>query len=259
MKLWSPIAKLQRRGAGLYLRLAERFAGNAVIRDTWTAMASDLDQQTSSLKSLRPAFWKLLEKQEKELLQGISESAPPAANDPLDPADWTLQASFARTLDFEERFTLKVYAPIVYRMREQSGGPLDFYVIVHAHLTRLARLIQPFSGDPVLTQRCLNLVHQFEKEAQGPEPEIPFLRKKEKKATARRQRPAARPARRVILGRTTGKKGLPKRRAIARPAPKRRAQGRPAPKRRLAAATRRPHKRAKPLVKNVKLGRRARR
>src|SRR5262245_25978932 len=257
MKLWSPIAKLQHSGAGLYLRLAERFAGNAVIRDTWTAMASDLDQQTLSLKSLRPAFWKLLEKQEKELLQAISEIAAPASNGPLDPIDWTLQASFTRTLDFEERFALKVYAPIVYRLREQSSGPLDFYVIVHAHLTRLSRLIQPFSGDPVLIQRCLNLVQQFEKEAQGPKPEIPLLRAKgKKKAAARRQRPVSRPARRVT----------------ARPAPKRRAQARSAPKRRVAAPrrrakplaknvklARRTHKRSKPLVKNVKLARRARR
>jgi hypothetical protein len=246
MKLWSPIAKLQHSGAGLYLRLAERFAGNALIRDTWTAMASDLDQQILSLKSLRPSFWKLLEKQEKELLQAISEIAPPSPSGTLDPVDWTLHASFARTLDFEERFALKVYAPIVYRLREQTGGPLDFYVIVHAHLTRLARLIQPFSGDPVLIQRCLTLIQQFEKEAQGPEPEIPFLRVKgKKKVAARRPRTAARPARR----------------AAPRPAPRRRVT---APSRRTKPAktvklARRTHKRSKPLVKNVKLARRARR
>ena len=229
MNLWGPLARLQTKGAEFYLKLADRFSGSEVVRDTWTAMARDLADQAASLKALRPSFWKLLQKEEKTLLEAIHQIAPPAPSGSFDPAAWTLHTSFERTLDFEEQLSLKVYSPIIYHLRIETVRTLDFYVIVHAHLTRMARLIEPFSGDPFLIQRCLALVERFEKEAQGPEPEPLVVAKKRAKVAARRARPAH--------GRVPA-------RLVARSA---------RPKKMIA---RRAHKPAKPLVKNIKLARR---
>src|SRR5262245_48547958 len=242
MNLWGPLGKLQRTGASFYLRLADRFQENTVIRETWTAMSQDLDVQAASLKALHPTFWKQLEKQEKEILEAIAATPPVASNHGLDPAEWTLHRSFERTLDFEEHSSLTVYAPVIFYLRQQTGRALDFYVMVHAHLTRLARLIQPISGDPVLIQRCINLLEQFEKEAQGPKSAIVQpLRRAEKKVAAKGRRAAAarKPAQPAERSRTSGRK------SAARKLPARHK-----------IAAKRPHKHAKSIVKNLKLARR---
>src|SRR5437667_189663 len=78
MNLWGPLARLQTKGAEFYLKLADRFSGSEVVRDTWTAMARDLADQAASFKALRPSFWKLLQKEEKTLLEAIHQIAPAA-------------------------------------------------------------------------------------------------------------------------------------------------------------------------------------
>jgi hypothetical protein len=184
MNLWGPLGRVQRSGARFYLKLAERFRENTVVRETWEAMARDLDEQAESLKGIRPAVWVALQKEEKTLLAAVEEiEAVPRAKS-SNPQDWTLHTCLIRTLDFEELIALKLYAPLIYRLRSQSGRALDFYVIVNAHLTRLARLIQPFSGDPVAIQRCADLFQRFEKEAQGPPPQPVVLKKKAKRVAA---------------------------------------------------------------------------
>lgn len=233
MNLRGPVEKLHKSGLGFYTKLAERFSENALIRESWSAMARDLDEQTQSLRLLRPSFWKLLKKEEKTLLVAIAEIDVLPSSKTLDPQSWSLHTSFTRTLDFEEQ-VVKVYAPLVYRLRAQSGRPLDFYVLVNAHLTRLSRLIQSFSGDPMLAQRSSDLVRRFEKEAQGPEP-VPVMKRKVRRGT--RVRAARRPA---LLRRSS------------RPAAVRKARPR------LRTAIKRTAKPAKRLVKNVKLSPRRR-
>lgn len=239
MNLWGPLKKLQKRCSSLYLLLAQRFSTNSLIRDSWATMAQDLDQQAASLRALRPSFWKQLKKQEKGLLTAIKQVSSQFEKDRLDhPSEWSLHDCLARTLDFEEPIILQIYAPLIYRLRTQwTERDLGFYVLVNAHVTRLTRLVQPFSGDPTLTQRSIDLLLRFEREVQRPQPE-PAAKKKKAKKKARRSRQPARPA----LKRA--RKAAVRLRMLAK-------RPRPLVKRAKVLA-----KRSKPLVKNIKLARR---
>lgn len=219
MNLRSPITKLQKRGARFYLLLVERFSENSLIRDTWTAMAQDLGQQIDSLRALRPSFWKLLKRERKSLLVEMKEITfllDQSRSDHL--SQWSMKTCFTRTLDFEERLMLKVYSPVIYKLRtEWNDRAVNFYVLVNAHLTRLIRLIQPSSGDPTLIQRCTNLREQFEKESQGPVPELVWKKKiaKRKPVRVRRLvRPALKGVRKLRIRRrvtTSRSRGMVKR------------------------------------------------
>jgi hypothetical protein len=197
MNLWGPIGKLHRNGSAFYLKLAERFRDNAVVSQAWAAMAEDLDVQAGNLKALSPVFWKTLESKEKGLVEAITAVQESASPKTLQPTDWTLHRCLERTLEFEEQSSLKIYAPVIYYLRGQTGRALDFYVTVHAHLTRLARLIQPFSGDPALGRRCLELLERFEKEAQVPKPVAPPPPVRTKRAKLRKARPTRPAAKRL--------------------------------------------------------------
>jgi len=168
MNLWGPLGKLHKSGSGFYLKLAQRFSGNAVVSQTWAAMAQDLDDQAAELQALSPAFWRHLERSEAGWREAVAAVEAAADFRTFEPADWSLHRCLERTLELEEQSSLRVYAPLIYHLRGQTGRALDFYVTVHAHLTRLAGLIQPFAGDPRLTRRCLELLERFEKEAQIP-------------------------------------------------------------------------------------------
>lgn len=195
MNPWGPIGRLQKSSSRFYLQLAQRFRVNVLIHDTWAAMAHDMENQASSLKVLRPSFWKLLKKEEKTLLQAAIQAKVLLDREISDHlTEWSLLVSCHHALQVEEPIILRVYAPIIYRLRTHwTERALDFYVMVNAHATRLMRLIQAFSGDPSLTQRCTELLLRFEKESQGPAVEpVPKKRGKAAKKRSRLPRSAAR-------------------------------------------------------------------
>lgn len=173
MSFAAPLGRLQKNSGRLYLQFAERFSENNLIRDAWTEMARDLEHQTASMREIRPDFWKELKKDEKALLSATKEVA--ASLDKTrraSPAEGFLHYSFVNSIEFEELLTLKIYAPLLYRLKSQwTNRALSFYVTVNAHITRLVRLVQQFSGDPILIQRSASLQERFEREAQGPAPE----------------------------------------------------------------------------------------
>jgi hypothetical protein len=168
MSLRASLAKQQRKGARFFVDLAQCFHENALIRESWEAMARDLDQQADSLQSIPARFWTGLRDAERVVAAAVNScptpEAPPAAG------DHSLLHCFDLALQFEEPLTLTVYAPLIRRLRKESRGhALDFYVMVKAHLTRMLRLIQPFAGDPRLIQRAGGIIESFEREVQAPE------------------------------------------------------------------------------------------
>jgi len=182
------LSQLQRAVAKIYSQLQQRFEGNYLVSSVWAAMGHDLHAQVESLKKLPPSFWQSLKNQEKELARAAELVYPVyPAN-----ADWrsgSLRSCLTQTIDLEEPIILKVYAPFIRRLRsEWTEHALDFYVIVKAHIARVAHSIQLFSGDPALSLRCAVLLHSFEKEVQEP-PEVEVAPSKRKKS-AKKSAPA---------------------------------------------------------------------
>jgi hypothetical protein len=204
MSLKNAFAKVQKAGAQLYLKLAERFEDNPLIRESWGAMAQDMEQQTASLKALPTRFWVAFKKDEESLVNAIRNCFALEVIDKKD--DRSLHACFVRTLNLEEPLVLNAYVPLIRLLRtEWSGHALDFYVMVKSHVTRTSRIIQPFSVDPVLLQRVQSLQQRFEFEVQAPA--IPIIlpaRKKarKKKAQAARNAAAHKPRRAIAATRT---------------------------------------------------------
>jgi hypothetical protein len=163
LKLRGALSKLQRATAKYYSQLQQRFEGNNLVSETWAAMGHDLLAQVESLKKLPSSFWHSLKKQEKELARAAELILPQGTGKQVG----TLQSCLARTLDLEEPVILRVCAPIIRRLRSNwTDFALDFYVVVKAHIARLARVIQTYSGDPGLSQRCAVLLLNLEKEVQ---------------------------------------------------------------------------------------------
>ncbi len=130
----------------------------------------------------------------------------------------------------EEPIILKIYAPLTRRLRRAwTELALDFYVMVKAHIARVAQSVQLFSGDPALGQRCALLLQSFEKEVQEP-PEVPRIPSKKH------------PKKTVTSKRSTKKPGSRHVRAAVKKVPVRS---------RVKIA-----KRTKPLVQKIKLARR---
>jgi hypothetical protein len=228
LRLRSPLSKLEKAIARFYLQLQQRFEGNSLVSESWAEMGGDLQAHAESLKKLPSWFWQSMKKQEKELVRATGTILPAEA---IKPAT-SLQACLVQMLNIEEPMILQVYAPLIRRLRaEWTERALDFYVMVKAHIARIARVVQAYSGDPAMSQRCAILFQKFEKEVQEPA----AVEMKQKKPV--RNRAAA-----------TGQIRKP---AAARP-----------PKivvaRRRARALEKLAKRAKPLVKKIEIaGRRA--
>jgi hypothetical protein len=168
MPLLGSITKLQHLGQEFYAGLAEIFAANTLIRETWTAMSQDLERQTASLQKLPHSFWSRLKEEQQELREAAQSSCHPGhlAQEP----DHSLARSLAKTLDFEEPLILRLYVPLIRHLRsEGSGQVLDLYIMVKAHISRLQQVIRSFSGDPVANQRVASLIQTFEKEVQAPQ------------------------------------------------------------------------------------------
>ena len=191
LKLRGSLSKLQLAASRFYALLQQRFEGNNLVSDSWAAMGSDLQAQSESLKKLPASFWESLRKKENELLRATQAILPESG----DNVEGSLQLCLVRTLDIEEPMILRVYAPLIRRLRvEWTDRALDFYVMVKAHIAHLARLVQAYSGDPVLSQRCAILFHSFEKEVQEPEAVVIPLAKPARKGSSRLQKAPRVPA-----------------------------------------------------------------
>jgi len=192
MNLHGSITKLQSSGARLYVELAQYFKENNLIRDIWLEMARDKEQQVGSLKSLPRSFWSELRERADGLLAAV-QSCLPLAECSKD-EERSLHKCFTKTLNFEEPIILKVYAPLIRQLRtEWTDHALDFYIMVKAHVARLLRVVQSFSGDPVLVQRAATMLQYFEKEVQTPEtPMVADIRKVSKKTVSKKARRGAR-------------------------------------------------------------------
>ncbi len=238
MSLTASLARLQKHAARAYHKLSQHFSGNAMVRDIWASMAQDMEQHAASIRGLRPSFWKELKNEEKTLLAAIQETDSRVEHGVSQAGEGPLHHSFTRSLDFEELLTLRIYSPLIYRLRKEwTSHTLDLYIMVNAHLTRFARLIESISGDPVLIKRCSDLLAQFEKAMQAPLLESAVTPRKHARKTAHVSKTA-----RPVL-----RKALKARVRVAR-TPKR--------SQRLAKGANALAKRAKPLLKNIKLARR---
>ena len=227
MNLHGSIRTLQNRIAHLYIQLEQRFSENMLIRELWSSMAHDVSQQIQSLNALPQSFWNQLKKEpDPELTSSIEAAAGQNIANEEDPS---LKGCFIDVLRVEEPAILKVYAPLIRKLRENSSAPaLDFYIMVKAHLARITRVTQSFAGDPDIIQKAHNLLQSFEKEVQEPPIEIRVPDKKKKKAA------------RSAKHRDSAKK-IRKPQAKARP---------------LAKPSKILRRRPKPLVKKVSISRR---
>ena len=167
MNLFGAITELQNTVVKLYLKLEHRFKENGLIRDLWSAMAHDVSQQINSLKALPPSFWNQLKKDQDDLLKSITQNAQQQVDEKTE--DLSLRSCFEFALGLEEPTILKIYVPIIRSLRKNPANPLDFYIMVKAHLARITRETLSFSGDPIIIQRSNSLLQSFEKEVQEPQ------------------------------------------------------------------------------------------
>jgi hypothetical protein len=186
------LSQLQRAVAKFYFQLQQRFEGNVLVSSMWAAMGSDLQAQVESLSKLPSSFWQSLTKQERELSNAVERIPPLSGEDP----PGSLRSYLLRTVDIEELIILDVYAQLIRRLRiEWTELALDFYVEVKAHLARVARSIQLYSGDPALIQRCAVLLQSFEKGVQGPAIVEEIPKKPSRKKSAQPKKNAKAPSR----------------------------------------------------------------
>lgn len=185
MSLQGSIAELQEKLIKLYLDLEHRFKENQLIRDLWSAMAHDVAQQRHSMGLLPRSFWHRLQDGRDIVSEPISGIIMQNVDNE---GDKSLRSCFDRALLFEEPATLKIYVPIIRKLRENwTGQALDFYIMVKAHLARIARATQAFAGDPMILRRSSLLLQHFEKEVQEQHVVImPPARKGQKAQPARR-------------------------------------------------------------------------
>ena len=228
MNLQGSITELQESIAKLYLDLEQRFRENPLIRDLWSAMAHDMTQQKHSTNALPPSFWHQLKDKQHELAGAITEGKQASEKK----GDQPLRSCFEQALAFEEATILKIYVPIIRKLRENwTEKALDFYIMVKAHLARITRVIQSFAGDPVTIQRSNLLLQRFEKEVQEPQVVIERKLPKVRAAQAAREKLPAKPQK-------------SQKKAVARHAPA------------IGKREKTHHKRTKPLVEKIRLSRR---
>jgi hypothetical protein len=177
MNLHGSITELQNAVVQLYQDLKARFIENKMISELWSAMAHDIAQQTSSLNALPSSFWNRLKNEREELAETISANSRSRSAEKM--LDRSLRSCFEHSLHIEEPLILKAYIPIIRSLRKnQANQSLDFYIMVKAHLARISRVTQAFSGDPILIQRSNILLQNFEKEVQ--EHQVPVVVEKKK-------------------------------------------------------------------------------
>jgi hypothetical protein len=168
MNLHGSTTEIQNTLVQLYLKLEQRFNENALIRELWSGMAHDILQQMASLKSFPSSFWLQLSKDQDGKMDPEIQKAKLQINENTE--DLPLKQCFETALRFEEPIILKIYVPIIRSLRKNwTITALDFYIMVKAHLARIIRVTESFSGDPITIQRSNLLQQSFEKEVQTPQ------------------------------------------------------------------------------------------
>ncbi len=206
MNLHGSINELQNATVHLYHELQTRFIENRIISELWSAMAHDISQQIKSLNALPSSFWNHLKNEFDRLTEAINSSSP--SHDSQKISDRSLRGCFELSLHIEEPIILKVYVPIIRSLRKnQANQSLDFYIMVKAHLARISRVTQAFSGDPIIIQRSNLLLQNFEKEVQ--EPQTTIVHEK-KKSGIQGSQPKPKPSRKVVkhIARPLAKRSL---------------------------------------------------
>jgi hypothetical protein len=232
MNLQGSITELQDTIIRLYNELQQRFSENQIVRDLWSAMAQDITQQKYSISALPHSFWTQLKDEQDKFHKEISA----ARHQVIDKKeDLSLVNCFEHAFLYEEPATLKVYVPIIRRLRENwTDRSLDFYIMVKAHLARITRVTQSFAGDPRIIQRSHMLLQQFEKEVQ------------EQHVVLEHRPPKARPIQDLQVQVTE--------KPAAKPQPQKKAPAKKKPS--LPKHADKHHGRAKPLVEKIGIQRR---
>jgi hypothetical protein len=177
MSLHSCIAEIQGATVKLYLKLEQRFNENKLISELWSAMAHDVSQQIISLDELPQSFWNRLKTEPAGLSESIIRSNKSQNIEKAE--DISLTRCFETAIAHEEATILKVYVPIIRSLRKNwTEQALGFYIMVKAHLARIQRVTEAFSGDPLVIQRADSVLQNFEKEIQEPQPGILHQKKK---------------------------------------------------------------------------------
>jgi hypothetical protein len=167
MNLYVSTTELQNTLVQLYLKFEQRFNENALIRELWSGMAHDILHQMASLKSFPSSFWLQLSKDQDGRMEADIQNAKLQIAEKTE--DLSLKQCFETSLRFEQPTILKIYVPIIRSLRKNwTNTALDFYIMVKAHLARITRVIESFSGDPLAIQRSNLLQQSFEKEVQTP-------------------------------------------------------------------------------------------
>jgi hypothetical protein len=180
MNLLGSTTEIQNTLAQLYLKFEQRFSENVLIRDLWSGMAHDILQQMASLKSFPSSFWIQLSKDQDRRMEADIQSAKLQITEK--PEVLPLKQCFETALQFEEPTIMKIYVPIIRSLRRNwTNTALDFYIMVKAHLARITRVFESFSGDPLAIQRSNLLQQSFEKEVQTPREIVRPAEKENKK------------------------------------------------------------------------------
>ncbi len=166
MNLQGSITELQDTMIQLYVDLQQRFSENQLVRDIWSSMAQDVAQQKRSMSALPHSFWIQMKDEQDPFIKEIAAARKQIIEKK---EDLSLIRCFEQAFLYEEPATLKIYVPIIRRLRENwTDRALDFYIIVKAHLARITRVTREFAGDPGILQHSNLLLQQFEKEVQEP-------------------------------------------------------------------------------------------
>ncbi|NWG14177.1 MAG: hypothetical protein HXY20_11650 [Acidobacteria bacterium] len=193
MNLRGSLSKLLKNGSIFYREKAQQFDHNPVIREAWSLLAQDMDLQTSGLKGLPASFWREIQVLHPELMNEVRSCLASVPGKNKDGAA-SLQDVLNRSLSCEEPIILRVFVPVIRKLRASgTGHALDFYVIVKAHVTHLNELVRAYCGDPLSIQRAGALLESFEKEVQRPE----IVQAEAPRKSSRSARGAGRPRRKA--------------------------------------------------------------
>ncbi len=169
MNLQGSLSKLLKSGSIFYQERAKLFDHNPVIREAWVLLAQDMDQQAAGLRGLSTPFWKEIQALHPDLIHEVRACLASTPRKKTD-GSVSLQDALNRALSCEEPVILRVFVPVIRKLRASwTGRALDFYVIVKAHVTHLNRLVRTYCGDPVSHRRAATLLESFEKDVQRPE------------------------------------------------------------------------------------------
>jgi len=171
MSLYGSIKEVQNTIEKVYVKLEQRFNENKLISDLWSQMGQDVSQQIQSLHDLPKSFWSRLKKDQAELIGTIKTEIKPQSFEIN--KDLSLSDCIEKAILSEEVIILKIYVPLIRNLRKNwTGQALDFYIMVKAHIVRIKRVAEAYSGDPIVMQHAALLFRTFEHEIQEPDAEV---------------------------------------------------------------------------------------